>query len=261
MKTAKIKPRSRRLLEVGRRSRAGPTVSPGLGGQRVGLLLIGFLVPPGGLKNWMLSLLKSVDVHRSAYVGHILMFGVEAITLGPRSRIGPWNLIRGLKELRLDANASIGSFNTLSSAPAYALFPDDGRRARLEVGSETAITNRHYLDCSGGVMLGPFTTLAGVRSTVLSHAIDLGSNRSVVRPVTIGARCFLGSNVSIVPGASIADDIVVGMGSVVAGVLGERGHLYAGVPAKDKGEARNRAYVRRARGRAIVSPDPIEDQE
>jgi acetyltransferase-like isoleucine patch superfamily enzyme len=52
------------------------------------------------------------------------------------------------------------------------------------------------------------------------------------RDITIGSDCYLGSAVRFSPGSSIADDVVVAMGSVVSGVLSESNALVGGVPAR-----------------------------
>ena len=51
------------------------------------------------------------------------------------------------------------------------------------------------------------------------------------KPITIGNDCWLGGNVTILPGVTIHDNVVVGAGSVVTKDL-ESGWIYAGNPAK-----------------------------
>lgn len=232
----------------------------GAGGNRLFLGGIGLVLPASRTKNRVLSMFRGVEIERSAYIGHTLLIRTESIRLAAGARIGHLNLVRGLKELRLDSTSSLGSLNTVSSGGAYSKWPDDGRRARLVLAAESVVTNRHYLDCSGGISIGTFTVLAGCRTTVLTHEIDLDHNRPILRPVTIGARCFLGSNLSVVSGTTIADNIVVAMGAVTKGLLGEAGQLYAGVPARPMGAAHNKMYVERRYGHVTVPNDPSMDQ-
>ena len=51
------------------------------------------------------------------------------------------------------------------------------------------------------------------------------------KPITIGNDCWFGGNVTILPGVTIHDNVVVGAGSVVTKDL-ESGWIYAGNPAK-----------------------------
>ena len=51
------------------------------------------------------------------------------------------------------------------------------------------------------------------------------------KPITIGNDCWFGGSVTILPGVTIQDNVVVGAGSVVTKDL-ESGWIYAGNPAK-----------------------------
>ena len=51
------------------------------------------------------------------------------------------------------------------------------------------------------------------------------------KPITIGNDCWFGGNVTILPGVTIHDNVVVGAGSVVTKDL-ESGYIYVGNPAK-----------------------------
>ena len=80
--------------------------------------------------------------------------------------------------------------------------------------------------------MGEFTTLGGVRSTVLSHSIDVANGVQTTQPVHVGDRCFISSNVSLTPGSRVPPKSLVAMGAVVVGCLTQEGALYAGVPAR-----------------------------
>ena len=51
------------------------------------------------------------------------------------------------------------------------------------------------------------------------------------KPITIGNDCWFGGNVTILPGVTIQDNVVVGAGSVVTHDL-ESGAIYVGNPAR-----------------------------
>jgi len=212
------------------------------------VFLIGLILPACKFKNALLSLFPGISVHPSAIVGHTVLLGVSELTLESGAVLGDLNIVRGLTGLRLGSGAVIGGLNSISSSAAFSSLPDDGFRGRLHLKRDSALTNRHYLDCSGGIEVGEFTTIAGCRSTILTHQIDLRLNSQVLSPVTFGRRCFISSNVSVVPGAHVADRIVVAMGAVIKGSLDLAGGLYGGVPARYLKMAENEGYASRSRG-------------
>jgi len=103
---------------------------------------------------------------------------------------------------------------------------------RLTIGIGGAITSRHYVDLNGDVTIGRMTIVAGVRSTLLTHSIDLGKSCQRVSKITIGDYVFVGTNSVILSGASIPDQSVIAAGSLVRGVLSSSWSLYGGVPAR-----------------------------
>ena len=57
------------------------------------------------------------------------------------------------------------------------------------------------------------------------------TDREYGKPITIGDDCWFGGSVTILPGVTIHDNVVVGAGSVVTHDL-ESGYVYVGNPAK-----------------------------
>jgi acetyltransferase-like isoleucine patch superfamily enzyme len=154
------------------------------------------------------------------------------------------NVFKDEAHVFLGAESIIGRLNTFGASTLFRLREGfDGPYLKLEAGA--AVTNRHYIDCTGGFALGRRATLAGVKSTVLTHQIDLDASRQRVIPVTVGDECFIGSDCRILPGVDIANRVVVAMGSVVSTSLEKAGFLYAGVPATPRKLANNSGYVGR----------------
>jgi len=79
------------------------------------------------------------------------------------------------------------------------------------------------------VMLGPGTLISTV-----NHPITPKGRREHIgigKPVTIGNDVWCGGNVTILPGVTIGDNVVIAAGAVVTKDLPSNG-LYGGVPAK-----------------------------
>jgi acetyltransferase-like isoleucine patch superfamily enzyme len=141
-----------------------------------------------------------------------------------------------LDELDMGKMASIGrgnwitGFVTGTKSPHFAHQPN--RRAQLLLGDHTAITKYHHIDCTNRITIGPFATIAGYHSQLLSHSIDLHHNRQHSEPITIGAYCFVGSNCVILGGSQLPDHSVLGALSLLNKVYSDPWSLYAGQPAR-----------------------------
>lgn len=170
------------------------------------------------------------QLHPTSHIG-LSMLDVDRLILDEGARIGHFTVVRGLRLIHIGTGSVISNWNWITAVRGFRVLST--RAGILRVGPESAITSRHYIDCSGGITIGAFVTVAGVRSTIFTHQISRMRNEQTIRPVTIGDRCLIMSNVKIAPGAYVARDSVVGMGAVVVGRLERESRLYAGVPARE----------------------------
>jgi acetyltransferase-like isoleucine patch superfamily enzyme len=155
--------------------------------------------------------------------------------MGPHSRLGHLTIIRGLCQVKLGAHATIGNLNWITGYPreGRGYFVDEkGRKPDLYVGEHAAITNRHLIDCTNEVRIGRFSTLAGWRSQVLTHSIDLRRCRQASAPIEIGDYCFVGTGCVILGGGRLPGYCVLGAGAVLREAYSTQWTIYAGVPAK-----------------------------
>jgi acetyltransferase-like isoleucine patch superfamily enzyme len=148
--------------------------------------------------------------------------------------------------------ATIGDFNWIAGLPLDSprhFGSEIGRDPTLCLGRHAALTSRHFLDCSNRIDIGEFATIAGARSQILTHAIDLRSNMQVSAPVAIGRYCFVGTACVVLKGARLPDCSVLAAGSSLARAFEEPFTLYSGVPAAAvKLLDRESAYFSRTRG-------------
>lgn len=184
------------------------------------VLIVG-LLPPSGIKNILLRQM-GWEIGANVQIGPSLFIRLDQASLADGAKIGAFNVIRSLAKIELGSSARLGQWNWISAATPLR---DAGAPGCLTIGAHSAITSRHYIDASGGVHIGAFSTIAGVRSTMITHGISWKSSRQTFKGVTIGDYCLISSNVSITPGTLIESRVVVGMGATVAGVLKE-GSLY-----------------------------------
>jgi acetyltransferase-like isoleucine patch superfamily enzyme len=209
-------------------------------------LLVALLPQP--LKRAALRRLFGWQVDRSARIGLSLFDNVRHVRLGPGAYIGHFNVFRDLARLELGSKATIGQWNWITAAEVLVRQQHDEERGYLRLGDHSAITSRHYVDCTGGVVVGAYSTVAGVRSTILTHQIDVAGSRQSTSLVRIGDHCFIGSDVRITPGSHVPDRCAIAMGAVVAGELPEEGVLYGGIPARPLKDVGEGAYFTRQTG-------------
>jgi maltose O-acetyltransferase len=80
------------------------------------------------------------------------------------------------------------------------------------------------------------TISANVQIVAHDSAMFRSTGYTLVRPVKIGERCYIGAGTTILPGSVIGNDAVIGAGSVVTGEI-PAGAVAVGNPARVIGDA------------------------
>jgi acetyltransferase-like isoleucine patch superfamily enzyme len=107
------------------------------------------------------------------------------------------------------------------------------RGAVLEIGRNTFVNQGCWISAHERVRIGADCYI-GPYCTILDNAYHtMGDVRRLPpsRPVTIGDRVWIAAHVSILPGVTIGDDAVIGIGAVVTKDVPPR-TLVAGNPAR-----------------------------
>lgn len=190
-----------------------------------------------------------VRLGKHAKIGYSLVM-CENTELGDYSSIGHLNCIRGLAQLKLGTSSIIGNLNWITGLlNSNGRFENQHRKSSLILGAHSAITHRHYIDCTNEIVIGTFSTFAGIRSQILTHSVNIYKNAQESKPVSIGNYVFVGTGSIVLPGSTIADYCVVSAGSVVKGSNKEDYVLLSGNPAiKVKDLPENAEYFLRKQG-------------
>jgi hypothetical protein len=189
---------------------------------------------PWPLRRWVLNACYGYQLAPGSHVGFAWVFP-RRLVMARGARIGHLTVVKGLDLLEMGEQSSIGRLNWISAfptgtgSPHFAHLPN--RRAELSLEEHSALTNRHIVDCTERVTLGRFATLAGFRSQILTHSIDLRMCRQDARPVRIGRYCFVGTACTILGGGNLPDHSVLGAHSLLNKAHTTPYRLYAGVPA------------------------------
>jgi acetyltransferase-like isoleucine patch superfamily enzyme len=202
---------------------------------------------------WLLPacLLKNIILRRfghtisaSANIGPAIVIRVGNFMIGDDARIGLLNVFRGLSTVRLDGHAVIESWNWISAHPAYQKV--DPKAGTLFVGYGAKIGSRNYLDCSGTIVMRPYSHVGGNRCLLQTHEPEFVRYRQTVGRITVGRHSMVSSCAVMLKGAYLPDKSLLGANSTMTGAAGADGKpgLYAGSPAVWKRETHGEWFER-----------------
>lgn len=159
-------------------------------------------------------------------IGHFNIFtGTKSLVIGDHSRIGHFNIFRGGDEIDIGRYCEILRLNEINSIPE----PDIVNIAdpRFILGDGSMIGASHKIDFTDRVELGKRVILGGRNSSLWTH------NRQMTRPITIGDFTYIGSEIRIAPGGSVAPKCIVGIGAVITKSFENEYRLIGGLPATE----------------------------
>lgn len=211
---------------------------------------------PWRIRRGLLVRMFGYDLHPTSRIGVSWVFPTEKLVLGEGASIGHLTVCHGLRRLEIGPHGRIGPLNWITgyrSGGSEKLFEEvKSRRSDLVIDEHAAITRRHFIDCTDAIKLGRFTTVAGCRSVLLTHSVDVASGRQTCAPISIGEYCFVGTNSVVLGGAVLPSCCVLGAMSLLNKRMEEPYRLYAGVPARAvKTLEPDAGYFTRTRGRAF----------
>ena len=189
---------------------------------------------PWPLRRRLLSKLLGFKLAPTSFVGYSLIL-VKEVVLEDGARIKNLTLIKGLDLLHISQHGRLGNLNWVSAFPSgtgSVHFSEQVRHPQLLIGEHASITNRHLIDCTDSVKVGSFSTIAGFRSQLLTHSIDLRHSIQRCNPIEIGSYCFVGTGSILLGGSQLPDYSVLGAGSLLNKKHLETYMLYAGTPAR-----------------------------
>ena len=169
------------------------------------------------------------EIGKKARISPNLFLNTSKVSIGSGAQIRAFNIFRNVS-LEVGAESIIGSFNWVGAARGLSELPNF--KGLLSLGQHSAINSRNYFDVSGGVIFGDFSDLAGVRSTFITHQIELSASIQTCNTIEIGNHTMICSNSILVPGGTqIGNRCLFAMGSVIRAGNYPSGGFYAGMPA------------------------------
>ncbi len=188
---------------------------------------------PWGIRRRLLNFFFGYAIDPSARIGLSIILA-RRLKMDAQSRIHHFVLCKCVDRLFLGVDSGIASGTFITGFPSsdmryFKAEPD--RKCELVLGRSAGVTSRHFIDCNGGVYIGAFSTVAGIRTQILTHSINIYTNRQETRSVTIGEYCFLGTGCILLPGTVLPDFSVLGGGAVLTKAYSDTYTIYAGNPA------------------------------
>ncbi|HEX8280536.1 MAG TPA: hypothetical protein VF551_04105 [Chthoniobacterales bacterium] len=215
------------------------------------LLMLLSLLLPWSARRALLEKQFGYSIHPTARIGLAFVFP-ERLIMEAHTSIGHLTVCKNIALLHLAEDAVIGRGNwitgfPLGPSPHFASEAD--RRPELIVGAHSAITHRHFIDCTNQITIGRFTTFAGFQSQMLTHSIDIAASRQASARIRVGDYCFVGTNSVLLGGSALPDYSVLGAKSLLNKSFTQTHRVYGGVPARELQEIpADSAYFHRATG-------------
>ena len=195
---------------------------------RITVCLLISLVPLNAARVLLHRLINGYRISWSARIGFAAVLAVDKANIGKASLLR-FNRFEGPFDLTIQDGAVIGPSNRFACLLTATKNDHNGKftypHRHCRIGANAHITERHYIDTTGGFTLGSGSWIAGYDSQFWTHGIKNA-------PVVIGDRCYVSSAVRFAPGAQIADRVLVALGSVVTRKFSESNVMIGGVPAK-----------------------------
>jgi acetyltransferase-like isoleucine patch superfamily enzyme len=190
---------------------------------------------PWRIRRLALNYLFKFEINSSATIGLAWVFPQKLI-MEAGSKIDHFTVAINLDQIKMGKDSKIGrsnwitGFSTKHKSTHFKHQPD--RKAELFIGESASITKNHHIDCTNRIEIGPFATVAGYQSQLLTHSINITENRQDSKPIIIGSYSFIGTNSVILGGAVLPSYSVLGAKSLLNKPYSTEYMLYAGVPAK-----------------------------
>lgn len=213
-------------------------------------MLFSFLLPWPARRR-LLEKQFGYSIHPDSRIGLAWICPLRLV-MEEHSRIGHLNVCKDIDLLHLGAHAIIGQLNWITGFPSgnkrHFVHQID-RRPELIVERHAGISSRHFIDCTARVRIGAFATVAGFRSQLITHSIDLEAGRQSSEPIEIGEYCFVGTDSVVLGGGVLPHHSVLGAKSLLNKGWEVPFFLYGGVPAQPLKElSPEMQYFRRSEG-------------
>jgi len=212
---------------------------------RIMISLFIMIIPISRLKVFLYNKLLKYDIHKTCKIG-LSYIGVSFLRMEQYSSIGNFNILKGKCYIEMSRNSRISKLNKINSTNMKIghatvicnkniFFHDVNLAADIEaifqIGANSVITNNHYFDVCDSITIGNSCTIAGMNSEFWTHSFNLSKDR-IQGEIQIGDSVYIGSSIKMSYGVRVANNTIIGMGSIITSSLLEENYVWAGNPVK-----------------------------
>lgn len=191
------------------------------------LRLFGYKIGKKIKIGFSIVLANEIELNDNVKIGHFNFIKIDKLILCNNSLIKHFNIFKGPFELELKNKARIANQNYLTRAPLGVTYG----KSIFQLGKNSNITSKHFIDLTKSVVMGENTVLGGRHSQIWTHGYvhkEIGDERlRIDAEVVIGNNVYIGSRCLFNPGVSISNAVSIGSGSVISKNLTEKG-MYVG---------------------------------
>lgn len=170
-----------------------------------------------------------------ASIGRFNEIRAARLLMRPGSSLGRFNRLRFANLVTLEKRSVLRSTNTIigtaGNLSPYKAFEN------YYLGADSIVTCGHHFDLSDGITIEANVTFAGRGSQVWTHGFD-PEHTKIQGPVHIGSNVYIASRSLILQCTTIASDVSIGAGTVVAKSIAESG-FYVSSELVRKGALQN----------------------
>ena len=208
------------------------------------------LLPFNGLRLFAYRAVRRFRIGRNVRIAYAAVLDPDEAEIGDGARIGSLTVVARTRRFRLGKDAQLGVFvrflvaddvtigdGTRVLTGSYVqgaswmkqLFPDQpDHRGSFVVGDHTLVTGGHFFDITHDIRIGSNCAIIGRNSTFWTHGVSMDRGG----PIVIQDRSIIGSDCRCVAGVTIAENVLVSLGSVITRSILEPDVVAGGVPAR-----------------------------
>lgn len=165
-------------------------------------------------------LVDKISLDDGAYIGSLNYIRCQSLKIGKRGIIRHLNIIKGVFDLQMGEQTKINRNTTIVNSMNIPELKKAYSIPSLNLGYNSIIGVRHFLDMTGSITIGENSILAGRSSELWTHGFyhaQKGDERWMIRgDINIGDNCYIGSHTLFNLGCSVCNGVTIGAGSIVS---------------------------------------------